>query len=53
MNSHVDPDFPEQTVPDIISQSELNDLVRDLNLGNSGRNLGFSATGMEFVTESC
>jgi hypothetical protein len=32
MNSNVDPDFPERTVPDIISQSELNDLVRDLNL---------------------
>ena len=32
MNSNVDPDFPEWTVPDIISQSELNDLVTDLNL---------------------
>jgi len=32
MNSSVDPDFPERTVPDIIQQSELNDLVRDLNL---------------------
>jgi hypothetical protein len=28
----VDPDFPELTVPLLILQSELNDLVRDLNL---------------------
>jgi hypothetical protein len=32
MNSNVDPDFPEWSVPDIISQSELKDLVRDLNI---------------------
>jgi hypothetical protein len=30
--SNVDPDFPELTVPHLISQSELNYLVRDLNL---------------------
>jgi len=27
--SNVDPDFPELTVPHFLSQSELNDLVRD------------------------
>jgi hypothetical protein len=32
MNSSVDPHFPERTLPDIKSQSELSDLVRDLNL---------------------
>ena len=30
--SNVDPDFPELTVPHLISQSEINDQVRDLNL---------------------
>ena len=30
--SYVYPDFPERTVPHLISQYELNDLVRDLNL---------------------
>jgi hypothetical protein len=30
--SNVDPDFPELTVRHFTSQSELNDLVRDLNL---------------------
>jgi hypothetical protein len=30
--STANPDFPELTVPHLISQSELNDLVRDLNL---------------------
>jgi len=29
---NVDPDFPELTVPYLISLSELNDLVTDLNL---------------------
>ena len=28
----MDPDFPERILPHLISQSELNDLVRDLNL---------------------
>ena len=28
----MDPDFPELTVPHLISQSELNDLARELNL---------------------
>jgi len=32
MNSNVDTHFPERTVPDIISQPELNNLVTDLNL---------------------
>jgi hypothetical protein len=30
--ANVDPHFPERTVPHFISQSELNDLVRELNL---------------------
>jgi hypothetical protein len=30
--SSVEPDFPELTVPPLISQSELKDLVRDLSL---------------------
>jgi hypothetical protein len=30
--SSVDPDFPERTVPHLISQSELHDLVGHLNL---------------------
>jgi hypothetical protein len=30
--SNVDPDFTELTVPYLISQTELNDLARDLNL---------------------
>jgi len=30
--SIVDPDFPELTVPHLILQCELNDLVRDLNI---------------------
>jgi len=31
-SSNVDPDFPELTVPHLISQSELTDLMRDLKL---------------------
>jgi hypothetical protein len=33
--SNVDPDFPKLTVPHLISQSELNDLARDLNLSKT------------------
>jgi len=46
----VDPDFPELTVPHLILQSEINDLMRLQSFENSGGTLGFSPTGTEFVT---
>jgi hypothetical protein len=52
--SSVDPDFLELTLPHLISQSELNDLVRELSLSEySGRTLVFSSKGKEFVTARC
>jgi len=49
----VDPDFLEITVSHLILQSEINDLVRLQSFKNSGGTLGFSPTGMEFVTARC
>jgi len=49
----VDPDYPELAVPHLILQSEINDLMRLQYFENSGGTLGFSPTGMEFVTARC
>jgi hypothetical protein len=42
--------FLDLTVPYLILQSEINDLMRLQSIKNSGGTLGFSPTGMEFVT---
>jgi len=48
----VDPDFPELTVPHLISQSVLNDLVRDLNLSKiQEEHLASSQQGWNFYSK--
>jgi hypothetical protein len=48
----VDPDFPQLTVPHLISQSQLNDLVRDLSLSKIQAGLlAFRLQGWNLIQE--
>ena len=48
----VDPDFLERTVPHLMSQAELNDLVRDLNLSKIQKKLlGSRLQGWKFLQQ--